>query len=142
MAVAAIKTNRVVEIEGSRLQNGQLAAALQIAGLNADLVPLAKRYCQEEIRPHDIYEPPPYHLARLSLFIIPRTTLYFPVMLVTQIVFQANIILTIWIIIRKGFSALHTISGMFPPTLFYIPTTIWTSFFPSEYFINISEALM
>ena len=41
--VGAIKTNRVVEIEGSRLQIGQLASALQMAGLNADLVTVGKR---------------------------------------------------------------------------------------------------
>lgn len=41
--VGAIKTNRVVEIEGSRLQIGQLASALQLAGLDANLVTVGKR---------------------------------------------------------------------------------------------------
>lgn len=41
--IGAIKTNRVVEIEGSRLQIGQLASALQLAGLDANLVTVGKR---------------------------------------------------------------------------------------------------
>ena len=41
--IAAIKTNRILSIEGEKLQIGQLASALQLAGLNADLVTVGKR---------------------------------------------------------------------------------------------------
>ena len=41
--IGAIKTNRLVTIEGGKLQIGQLAPALQLAGLNADLVTVGKR---------------------------------------------------------------------------------------------------
>ena len=41
--IGANKTNRIVLIEGDKLQIGQLASALQMAGLNADLVTVGKR---------------------------------------------------------------------------------------------------
>ena len=41
--VGAFKTNRIVSLKGGRLQIGQLSAALQLAGLNADLVTVGKR---------------------------------------------------------------------------------------------------
>ena len=41
--IGAIKTNRIVEIEEVKLQIGQLATALQLAGLNADLVTVGKK---------------------------------------------------------------------------------------------------
>ena len=53
--IGAIKTNRIVSLEGDKLQLGQLAAALQLAGLNADLVTVGKRQffvysCKVEIK--------------------------------------------------------------------------------------------
>ena len=41
--IGAIKTNRIVALEGGKLQIGQLASALHLAGLNADLVTVGKR---------------------------------------------------------------------------------------------------
>ena len=41
--IGAIKTNRIVTLEGGKLQLGQLAGALQLAGFNADLVTVGKR---------------------------------------------------------------------------------------------------
>ena len=41
--IAAIKTNRILSLEGGKLQIGQLSSALQLAGLNADLVTVGKR---------------------------------------------------------------------------------------------------
>lgn len=53
--IGAIKTNRIVSLEGDKLQLGQLATALQLAGLNADLVTVGKRQffvysCKVEIK--------------------------------------------------------------------------------------------
>lgn len=42
-AIGAIKTNRIITINGDKMQLGQLATALQLAGLNADLVTVGKR---------------------------------------------------------------------------------------------------
>ena len=42
-SIGAIKTNRVVTLEGNKMQIGQLASALHLAGLNADLVTVGKR---------------------------------------------------------------------------------------------------
>lgn len=41
--IGAIKTNRLVTLEGDKLQIGQLADAALLAGLNADLVTVGKR---------------------------------------------------------------------------------------------------
>ena len=41
--IGAIKTNRLVALEGGSLQIGQLATALHLAGMNADLVTVGKR---------------------------------------------------------------------------------------------------
>ena len=41
--IGAIKTNRLVTLEGDKLQLGQLAAAALLAGLNANLVTVGKR---------------------------------------------------------------------------------------------------
>ena len=41
--VGAFKTNRIVSLDGDKLQIGQLAASLQLAGLDADLVTVGKR---------------------------------------------------------------------------------------------------
>ena len=41
--VGAFKTNRIVSLDGDKLQIGQLASSLQLAGLNADLVTVGKR---------------------------------------------------------------------------------------------------
>lgn len=41
--IGAIKTNRLIALEGDKLQIGQLASALHLAGLNADLVTVGKR---------------------------------------------------------------------------------------------------
>ena len=41
--IGAIKTNRIVTIEEEKLQIGQLASALHLAGLNADLVTVGKK---------------------------------------------------------------------------------------------------
>ena len=42
-SIGAIKTNRVISLEGDKMQIGQLASALHLAGLNADLVTVGKR---------------------------------------------------------------------------------------------------
>ena len=41
--IGAIKTNRLVTVDGDKLQLGQLASAALLAGLNADLVTVGKR---------------------------------------------------------------------------------------------------
>lgn len=41
--IGAIKTNRIVALEASKLQIGQLVSALHLAGLQADLVTVGKR---------------------------------------------------------------------------------------------------
>ena len=41
--VGAFKTNRIVSLDGNKLQVGQLATSLQMAGLNADLVTVGNR---------------------------------------------------------------------------------------------------
>ena len=43
LTIGAIKSNRILTLEGEKLQIGQLASALQLAGLNADLVTVGKR---------------------------------------------------------------------------------------------------
>ena len=47
--IGAIKTNRLITLEGDKLQIGQLAGAVMLAGLNANLVTVGKRqffvYC-------------------------------------------------------------------------------------------------
>ena len=41
--IGAFKTNRIVALDGDKLQIGQLASALHLSGMNADLVPVGKR---------------------------------------------------------------------------------------------------
>ena len=41
--IGAIKTNRIIDLDGDKLQIGQLSSALLLAGMNADLVTVGKR---------------------------------------------------------------------------------------------------